>query len=60
MRQHENPEPAPDISQVGYKQELKRSLSLRDLIVYGLIFMVPITPFGIYASSWPSRGAWSP
>jgi amino acid transporter len=32
----------------GYKQELKRSLSFWDLIIYGLIFMVPIAPFGIY------------
>ncbi|AFK87265.1 MULTISPECIES: APC family permease [Thermoanaerobacterium] len=32
----------------GYKQELKRALSVWDLIIYGLIFMVPIAPFGIY------------
>lgn len=32
----------------GYKQELKRSLSVWDLIIYGLVFMVPIAPFGIY------------
>jgi amino acid transporter len=32
----------------GYKQELKRSLTTWDLIIYGLIFMVPIAPFGIY------------
>lgn len=39
---------APDISAFGYKQELKRSMTLWDLIIYGLIFMVPIAPFGIY------------
>lgn len=32
----------------GYKQELKRSLSLTDLVVYGMIFMIPIAPFGVY------------
>jgi amino acid transporter len=32
----------------GYKQELKRALTAWDLIIYGLIFMVPIAPFGIY------------
>lgn len=32
----------------GYKQELKRSLSLADLVVYGMIFMIPIAPFGVY------------
>ncbi|GAK30075.1 amino acid permease-associated region protein [Weissella oryzae SG25] len=32
----------------GYKQELKRTLSVRDMVIYGMIFMVPIAPFGIY------------
>lgn len=32
----------------GYRQELKRSLSFTDLLVYGLVFMVPIAPFGIF------------
>ncbi len=33
-----------------YKQELKRSLSFWDLLIYGMVFMVPIAPFGIYGS----------
>ncbi|AEF17025.1 amino acid permease-associated region [Thermoanaerobacterium xylanolyticum LX-11] len=36
------------LEKFGYKQELKRALSVWDLIIYGLIFMVPIAPFGIY------------
>jgi amino acid transporter len=32
----------------GYEQELKRSLGLADLIIYGLVFMVPIAPFAIF------------
>ena len=36
------------VESFGYKQELKRSLSFWDLLIYGLIFMVPIAPFGIY------------
>ena len=32
----------------GYHQELKRALGLRDLIVYGLVFMVPIAPWAIF------------
>ncbi|MCF8565059.1 APC family permease [Alicyclobacillus tolerans] len=36
------------IEEFGYKQELKRSLTFWDLLVYGLIFMVPIAPMGIY------------
>lgn len=36
------------LEQFGYKQELSRSVSTIDLIVYGLIFMVPIAPWAIY------------
>jgi amino acid transporter len=36
------------IEQYGYKQELKRVLSFWDLLVYGMIFMVPVAPFGTY------------
>lgn len=38
------------LSDFGYKQELDRTLSVKDLVVYGLIFMVPIAPMGIYGS----------
>lgn len=37
-----------DVTRFGYQQELQRSLSFWDLLVYGLIFMVPIAPMGIY------------
>jgi amino acid transporter len=37
-----------ELEDFGYRQELKRSLRLRDLLVYGLIFMVPIAPFAIF------------
>lgn len=36
------------VEQFGYKQELKRSLTFTDILIYGLIFMVPIAPFGVY------------
>lgn len=32
----------------GYKQELKRSLSLFDLLVYGLVFIVPAAPVAVF------------
>lgn len=32
----------------GYHQELRRSLALRDLLIYGLIFIVPIAPFAVF------------
>jgi amino acid transporter len=44
------------LEQFGYRQELKRSLSFTDLLVYGLIFMVPIAPFGIFGSVFQGSG----
>jgi amino acid transporter len=38
------------IEQFGYRQELQRSLGFTDLMIYGLIFMVPIAPFGIFGN----------
>ena len=32
----------------GYKQELKRSLTLFDLLVYGLIFISPTAPIAVF------------
>lgn len=40
----------------GYKQQLKRVLTVPDMIVYGLIFMVPIAPFGIYGGVFSESG----
>jgi amino acid transporter len=45
-----------NIAQYGYKQELHRSLSFGDLLVYGLVFMVPIAPFGIFGSVFQGSG----
>ncbi|TLQ47364.1 APC family permease [Streptomyces marianii] len=36
------------LSRFGYEQQLSRSLRLRDLLVYGLIYIVPIAPFVIF------------
>lgn len=36
------------IEQFGYKQELKRSLTLKDIVLYGVLFMVIIAPQSIY------------
>jgi len=48
--------PAESIERYGYKQELHRSLSFADLLVYGLVFMVPIAPFGIFGSVFQGSG----
>ncbi len=47
---------AEDVERFGYRQELKRSLSTLDLLVYGLIFMVPIAPFGIFGFVYNGSG----
>lgn len=39
----------PDILEgFGYKQELSRSLNIYHMIVFGLLFVIPVAPFGIY------------
>src|SRR5262250_390016 len=46
-----------ELEAFGYRQELRRSLRLRDLVVYGLIFIVPIAPFGVFGMVFnASRG----
>jgi amino acid transporter len=51
------PPESESVERFGYHQELKRSLTFWDLLVYGLIFMVPIAPFGIFGSVYQvSRG----
>ena len=45
------------LEQFGYQQQLKRVLSTSDLVIYGMIFMVPIAPFAIFGFVWnDSRG----
>ena len=47
------PDPQPpqgELAEFGYRQELRRSLSTTDLIVYGLVFMVPIAPWAIFGT----------
>lgn len=51
------PTPAPQsIESYGYQQELRRTLTFTDLLVYGLVFMVPIAPFGIFGSVFQGSG----
>ncbi|GAA0036798.1 MULTISPECIES: APC family permease [Brevibacterium] len=41
---------AHTVESFGYTQELRRSISTTDLIIYGLIFMVPIAPWAIFGT----------
>jgi len=36
------------VEQFGYKQELKRVLTMKDLIVYGLLFIIVTAPMGVF------------
>jgi amino acid transporter len=40
------------LDQFGYKEQLSRALSTRDLVVYGMIFMVPIAPYSVFGFVW--------
>ena len=51
---------ASGIEQFGYTQELKRTLKFTDLVVYGLIFMVPIAPFAIFGGVFQASGGMAP
>jgi amino acid transporter len=36
------------IEEFGYKEQLHRALTTKDLVIYGLVFMVPIAPYSVY------------
>ena len=40
------------IQEFGYKEQLSRVLTTRDLVIYGMIFMVPIAPFSVFGFVW--------
>ncbi|MFI5490623.1 APC family permease [Micromonospora echinaurantiaca] len=45
-----------DLARYGYRQELARRLRFRDLLAYGLVYMVPIAPMAIFGSVYASSG----
>ena len=47
---------APKTDASSGKEKLKRVLTVPDMIVYGLIFMVPIAPMGIYGGVFHDSG----
>ncbi len=45
------------LQEFGYQEQLKRALTTRDLIIYGMIFMLPIAPYAVFGLVWEaSRG----
>jgi hypothetical protein len=50
----------PTVEAFGYRQELKRSLGLGDLLVYGLIFIVPGAPISVFGIVFNASGGMVP
>jgi amino acid transporter len=50
----------PTLESFGYEQELNRSVSTVDLLVYGLVFMVPIAPWAIFGTVYNSASGMVP
>jgi len=48
------------VEQFGYKQELNRVLTLKDLIIYGMLFMVIVAPAGIFGEVHIASGGMAP
>ncbi|HWG72130.1 MAG TPA: APC family permease [Steroidobacteraceae bacterium] len=44
--------PQMTLQEFGYKEQLSRALTLGDLIIYGMIFMVPIAPYSVFGFVW--------
>ena len=40
------------LQEFGYQEQLRRVLTTKDLVIYGMIFMVPIAPFQVYGFVW--------
>jgi amino acid transporter len=40
------------VEQFGYTQQLRRALTTRDLLIYGMVFMVPIAPWSVFGFVW--------
>jgi amino acid transporter len=40
------------LEKFGYEEQLDRSLTTRDMVIYGMIFMVPIAPIEIFGFVW--------
>ena len=49
-----------NLEKFGYKQELRRSMTLKDVILYGILFMVIIAPQSIYGEIQIASGGMTP
>lgn len=49
-----------DLEQFGYKQQLKRGMHLKDVVLYGVLFMVIIAPQSIFGEIQLASGGMTP
>jgi amino acid transporter len=40
------------LQEFGYQEQLRRALTMKDLIIFGMIFMVPIAPYSVFGFVW--------
>jgi len=40
------------LQEFGYQEQLRRVLTTKDFVIYGMIFMVPIAPYAVYGFVW--------
>ena len=52
--------PVASVAEFGYRQELKRSLSLVDLLIYGLVLISPTSPFPAFGIMYDASGGMVP
>src|SRR5579862_2837084 len=52
--------PRMSLEQFGYQQQLRRALTLGDLIIFGMIFMVPIAPYAVFGFVWSDAKGMAP
>jgi amino acid transporter len=48
------------LKEFGYQEQLRRVLTTKDLVIYGMIFMVPIAPFQVYGFVWDDANGMVP
>jgi amino acid transporter len=49
-----------ELERYGYKEQLHRGLTTRDLVVYGLMFIPPIAPYALFGIVWQSANGMVP
>lgn len=60
MKEEQRPSSGEDIEKFGYKQELRRGMTLKDVILYGVLFMVIIAPQSIFGEIQLASGGMTP